>query len=143
VVTVRGRRAWRHPGGRLAVRAVSVVRQAFVHDAVVVIQPGGSPNAPGGAIAIALCGHWDHPPPCPLAPHHVANFPAGETVTLRVLFATEPANEQRVRSLIREALATRQLTGPDGRVTTWQLRSAAPGSIRQDEEEHVARLIAH
>jgi hypothetical protein len=105
--------------------------------------PGGSPEALGGAITIALCGHWDHPPPCPLAPHYVASFPAGETVTLRVLFATDPANEQRVRSLIGEALATGQLTGPDGRVATWQLRSASPGRIRPDEEDHGAHLIAH
>ena len=120
-----------------------VVRHAYAHDAIVAIKPGGSPNAPGGAIAIALCGHWDHPPPCPLAPHHVGNFPSGETVTLRVLFATEPGNEQRVRSLICEALATGQSPGPDGRVTTWQLRSAAPGMVRPDEHEHVARLIDH
>lgn len=80
-------------------------RQAYAHDAVVVLRPGGSSYAPGAAITFALCGHWDHPTPCPLAPHHVANFPAGETVTLRVLFATEPANEQRVRSLVGEALA--------------------------------------
>jgi len=104
-----------------------VVREAFVHDAVVAMQPGGSPNAP----------------PCPLASHYVASFPGGETVTLRVLFATDPANEQRVRSLIGEALATGQLTGPDGRVATWQLRSASPGRIRRDEEDHAAHLIAH
>jgi hypothetical protein len=67
----------------------------------------------------------------------------GETVALRVLFATDPANEQRVRSLIGEALATGQLTGPDGRVATWQLRSASPGRIRPDEEDHAAHLIAH
>lgn len=128
---------------RLTVRSVSVVRKAFVHDAVVAMQPGGSPEALGGAITMALCGHWDHQPPCPLAPHYVASFPAGETVTLRVLFATEPANEQRVRSLIGEALAAGQLTGPDGRVVTWQLRSASPGRIRPDEEDHAAQLIAH
>ena len=136
-----GRRA-----GRLdprTVRSVSVVREAFVHDAVVAMQPGGSPEALGGAITIALWGHWDHPPPCPLASHYVASFPGGETVTLRVLFATDPANEQRVRSLIGEALATGQLTGPDGRVATWQLRSASPGRIRPDEEDHAAHLIAH
>jgi hypothetical protein len=128
---------------RLTVRSVSVVRKAFVHDAVVAMQPGGSPEALGGAITIALCGGWDHPPPCPLAPHYVTNFSADETVTLRVLFATEPANEQHVRSLIAEALATGQLTGPDGGVATWQLRSASPGSIRADEGEIADHLIAH
>jgi hypothetical protein len=120
-----------------------VARKAFVHDAVIAMQTGDSPNAAGAAITVALCGGWDHAPPCPLAPHYVTNSPAGETVTLRVLFATEPVNEQRVRSLIAEALATGQLTGLDGGVATWQLRSAAPGAIRADEEDHAAQLIAH
>jgi hypothetical protein len=115
------------PSHLSSLRSFVVVRHAYAHDAVVAIQPGGSPNAPGGAIAIALCGHWDHPPPCPLAPHHVDNFPSDETVTLRVLFATEPSNEQRVRSLIGDALAPGHSTGPDGRVTSWQLQSASPG----------------
>jgi hypothetical protein len=121
----------------------SVVREAFVHDAVVTMRSGGSPNALGGAITLALCGSWDHPPPCSLAPHYVTNTSTGETVMLRVLFATEPVNEQRVRSLIGEALATGQLAVPDGGVATWQLRSAAPGSIRADEEEMADHLIAH
>jgi hypothetical protein len=120
-----------------------VVRQAYAHDAVVVMQPGGSPNALGGAITSALCGHWDHERPCRLAPHYVATLPDGETVTLRILFATEPANERRVRSLIGEALSTGRLTGPDGGLTTWQLRSAAPGNVRPEEEDHAAGLIAH
>lgn len=117
-----------------------MVRQAYAHDAVVLMQPGGSPNALGGAITVALCGHWEHQPPCPLAPHYVAAQPDGDTVTLRILFATEPANERRVRSLIGEALATGQLTGPEGDVTRWQLSSAAPGTVRPDEQDHAALL---
>lgn len=120
-----------------------MVRQAFAHDAVVLLQPGGSTNALGGAITMALCGHWDHRPPCPLAPHHVATHPDGETVALRILFATEPANEPRVRSLIDEALTTGQLTGPDGGLTRWQLRSAGAGEVRPEEQDHAADLIAH
>jgi hypothetical protein len=120
-----------------------MVRQAYAHDAVVAMQPGGSPNALGGAITIALCGHWDHPPPCPLAPHYVTALPDGEIVTLRILFATEPANEPRVRLLIGQALANGQLTGPDGEATTWQLSSATSGDVRPEEADHAAGLIAH
>ena len=69
--------------------------------------------------------------------------PEGETVTLRVLFATEPANEQRVRSLIGEALAAGELIVPDGGVAHWQLQSVSPGSVRADEEDLAADLIAH
>jgi len=118
-------------------------RKAFVHDAVVAMQSGGSPNAPGGAITLALCGGWDHPPPCSLAPHYVTNTPTGQSLTLRVLFATEPVNEQRVRALIGEALVTGRLQGPDGGVAIWQLRSESAGEIRADEEDHAAHLVAH
>ena len=62
-----------------------MARKAFAHDAVVTMQQDDSPNALGGAITKALCGGWDHPPPCPLAPHYVTNVAEGETVTLRVL----------------------------------------------------------
>ncbi|OBG01272.1 hypothetical protein [Mycolicibacter sinensis] len=120
-----------------------MVRRAYAHDAVVVIQPGGSANAPGGAIAKALCGSWDHPPPCPLAPHHVASQVVGDDLVLRVLFAAEAADESRVRRLVGEALAAGELTGPDGLVTKWRLESAAAGRVRPDEEDHVADLIAH
>ena len=52
-----------------------MARKAFAHDAVVAMQQDDSPNALGGAITKALCGGWDHPPPCPLAPHYVTNVP--------------------------------------------------------------------
>jgi hypothetical protein len=117
-------------------------RKAFAHDAVVAMDRADSPNALGGAITKALCGGWDHPPPCPLAPHYVTNDHTGDIVTLRVLFATEPPNEQRVRSLISEALATGTLTVPDGGIAHWELLSASPGSVRSDEENLAADLIA-
>jgi hypothetical protein len=120
-----------------------MARKAFAHDAVVAMQDDDSPNALGGAITMALCGGWDHSPPCPLAPHYVSNTAEGETVTLRVVFATEPSNERRVRDLIGEALAAGQLTVPDGGVAHWELRSASPGSLRADEEDLAAGLIAH
>jgi len=51
-----------------------VVREAFVHDAVVAMQPGGSPEALGGAITIALCGHWEHPRIRPDEEDHAAHL---------------------------------------------------------------------
>ena len=44
-----------------------MARKAFAHDAVVTMG-AASTNALGGAIAKALCGGWDHQPPCPLEP---------------------------------------------------------------------------
>ena len=118
-------------------------RAAYAHDAVVVLDAGGDPRATGGAITIALCGHWDHEPPCPLAPHHTDTTPEGDDmVRVRILFAAEPVDEERVRSLIGQALASGRLTGPDGRVTRWMVKSSGAGTVRPDEADHAARLIA-
>jgi hypothetical protein len=104
-----------------------VARVDYAHDAVVVLDSGGDSRAPGAAITVALCGHWDHEPPCPLAPHHTEATSAGDdgTLWLRVSFEAEPDDEGRVRSLIDGELATGMLTGPDGQVTTWTVRAGA------------------
>jgi len=102
----------------------------------------GDERAPGGAITVALCGHWDHEPPCPLAPHHTAAERHGDVVRLRVLFAAEPADEAEVRRRIDEALGRGELTGPDGVVSRWRLVSSAPGTVRSDEHDHGRRLSA-
>jgi hypothetical protein len=107
-VCIRDRVATRRPGrfGLRTVRSDFMVRVPFAHDAVIAMQAGGSPNAAGAAITVALCGGWDHPPPCPLAPHYVTTVPTAETVTLRVLFATERANGRTRRGYVRSS-ATR------------------------------------
>ena len=120
-----------------------MTRAAYAHDAVFVLDHGGDSRAPGGAITVALCGHWDHEPPCPLAPHHTDATPAGDdTLRLRVLFAADPADEERVRSLITQALSSGRLTGPDGRVTRWMLKSSSAGMVRPDEADHAAMLAS-
>jgi hypothetical protein len=121
-----------------------VTRAAYAHDAVVILDPGGDTRAPGGAITIALCGHWDHQPPCPLAPHHTDVTPADDDpLRLRVLFAADPADELRVRELITQALSSGHLTGPDGRVTRWMVKASGVSAVRPDEADHAARLIAN
>ena len=117
------------------------VRQAFVHDAVVTMEAGGDTRAPGAAITVALCGHWEHEPPCPLAPHRTDAQPSGDQVRLRVLFAAEPAAETEVRRRIEAALSAGSLTLPDGASTRWQLRGARPGRLRDDESQLAEQLI--
>jgi hypothetical protein len=119
-----------------------MTRAAYAHDAVVILDPGGDSQALGAVITLALCGHWDHEPPCPLAPHHTDATPADDdTLRLRVLFAAEPEYESRVRELITQALSSGRLTGPDGRVTGWMLKSSGAGTIRPDEADQAARLV--
>jgi hypothetical protein len=118
------------------------MRQAFAHDAVITLEPDGDVRAPGAAVTAALCGHWEHEPPCPLAPHHTAAERVGDDVRLRVLFAADPADEPEVRRRIRLALSGSSLDGPDGAITRWRLRTDDAGSVRADEAEHAARLAA-
>jgi hypothetical protein len=120
-----------------------MTRAAYAHEAIVVLDPGGDSRAPGGAITVARCGNWDHDPPCPLAPHHTEATPEGDdTVRVRILFAAEPDDEGRVRSLIEQALSSGRLTGPDDHVTRWMLESSSTSPIRPDESDHAARLVA-
>jgi len=106
------------------------MRHAFAHDAVIALAPDADIAAPGGAVTAELCGHWEHPPPCPLAPHHTAAQRRGAQVHLRILFATEPEREAEVRARIGRALAT------------WEVRSSAAGAVRQEEQAHAGRLVA-
>ncbi len=118
------------------------MRQAFAHDAVIVMEPGGDVRAPGAAITVALCGHWDHEPPCPLAPHATVAEADGDAVRLRVLFAAEPAAEAEVRERIESALAAGGdgFQGPDGAGTRWRLQEASAAPVGDEEAEHAARL---
>jgi hypothetical protein len=106
------------------------MRQAFAHDAVVAIEPGADVRAPGGAITVALCGHWDHEPPCPLAPHHTSATRVGPEVHLRTLFATEPESEAEVRRRIDAALRAE-----------WRLHSSGRSEVRAEEADHARRLM--
>ncbi|ACL38277.1 conserved hypothetical protein [Pseudarthrobacter chlorophenolicus A6] len=47
------------------------MRSAYVHAASLRMEYDGDAGAPGAAITLALCGQWEHPPPCPLAAHHL------------------------------------------------------------------------
>ena len=117
------------------------MREAFAHDAVLVLEDGGDERAPGGAITLALCGSWSHEPPCPLAPHHTGVHRTGNELTVRLLFAAEPADVSRVRALVDEVLSRGWGDSPDGSRTTWALLESGPSPVRGEEEAHVQRLV--
>ncbi len=119
---------------------LGAMRHAYAHDAVLDMAPDADTRAPGGAITVALCGHWDHQPPCPLAAHHTTANRVGDETHLRILFATEPDQEGLVRGRIDTALAGGELSGPDGVTTRWRLRGSRPGEITPAEADHAERL---
>jgi hypothetical protein len=105
------------------------MRHAYAHEAVLLMPPDSDIRAPGGAITVALCGHVDHQPPCPLAPHHTGADRVGDEVHLRILFATEPDNETLVRERIDRALADE-----------WPVRVSGPSEVTAVEADHAERL---
>jgi hypothetical protein len=117
------------------------VKQAFAHDATLIMNPESDYRAPGAAVTVGLCGSWEHPPPCPLAQHHTTAQPAGRQLPLRILFATEPSHEVEVRDRIDAALRQGHLTGPDGSSTHWQFENSRPGIVQEQEAEHARRLL--
>jgi hypothetical protein len=56
------------------------MREVFAHEAVVAMGADEDVGAPGAAVTVALCGHWEHDPPCPLAAHHTAAERDGDVV---------------------------------------------------------------
>ncbi|UEL28809.1 hypothetical protein [Pseudarthrobacter sp. L1SW] len=112
----------------------------YVHEATVLMDAGSGTGAPGAAITVALCGSWQHPPPCPLAAHHTAAQRDGETVTLRTIFTADPQREAEVRRRIDGALAHGSQAGPDGTVVRWTLVAAGPAGLTAEERGHGRRI---
>ncbi|MGQ0773267.1 MAG: toll/interleukin-1 receptor domain-containing protein [Pseudonocardiales bacterium] len=117
------------------------MREAFAHEAVLSMAAGADECAPGAAVTLELCGHWEHEPPCPVAAHHSCAERVGRDVQVRILFATEPERETEVRHRIDVALSAGQLCGPDGLTTGWTLRSSRRSDVFPDETDHAQCLL--
>lgn len=118
------------------------MREVFAHEAVLDMAPDADAQAPGAAITAALCGHWDHEPPCPLAPHHTCAARVGGELHVRTLFAVEPTFYSDVRERIDRALAAEHLSGPDGVTARWQLLGSHRSDVAPDETDDAQRLRA-
>jgi hypothetical protein len=116
------------------------MREAFAHDAVLLMDAASDERAPGAAITVALCGHWEHQPPCPLSPHQINAERAGDEVRLRVVFVVEPDLEATVRDRIDDALGEGRLD-VDGRSTRWRLRESRSSEVADEERDLAARLM--
>jgi len=123
-------------------RQTGAMREAFAHEAVLSMAPGADERAPGAAVTVELCGHWEHEPPCPVAAHHSRSERVGtRDVRIRILFVAEPERETEVRDRIDIALSAGQLRGPDGLTTGWSLRSSRRSDVFPDETDHAQCLL--
>ena len=114
-------------------------RTAFVHAAIIAIQPGGDPAAVGAAITVELCGHWEHDGPCRW-PHNTATTPRADGhVDVRTVFAAPAGDETPIRDRIRGAIHSGQLDGPNGH-TAWAVVEDRPASLDPPERDLALRL---
>ena len=116
------------------------MREPCAHNASLIMDADADIRAPGAAITLALCGSWEHRPPCPLAAHHTSAERTGTSVRLRVIFATEPEKMAEVRRMIDDVLRAGTLTGPDGVVTAWALQTSEPDELAPEERVHANRI---
>jgi hypothetical protein len=113
--------------------------QAYVHAARVQLAPESDEAAPGGAVTVALCGHWQHDGPCRW-PHHTAVERVEGALEVRTVVVSDAADEPGVRERIDDALESGEQDGPDGRTSTWILLTSGPDDLRPHEEELAHRL---
>jgi hypothetical protein len=111
---------------------VTVPREAFVHQAELILAGDTDPAAPGAAVTVALCGFWEHEGPCRW-PHNNAISAEGTPARFRTLFVAEAADELAVRDLIEGGLAT---------ATGWSVSSSAARPVEASERDLAERLLS-
>jgi hypothetical protein len=86
-------------------------------------------------VSLALCGAWEHEPPCPVAAHHTSVTAVGAgRLHVRVVFACESEAEDHVRDVINQALGHGSLVTPEGEPVRRRLTGYGAGELRDDEE---------
>ena len=112
----------------------------FVHEAVLAVSGNSDDAAPGAAVTLELCGSLEHPPPCPLAQHNTRAERNGATLTVRVVFVTEPENEEQVRARIEKALQSGSVARPDGTEASWEFLGSTAERLSPSESALAGRL---
>jgi len=105
-------------------------RRAYVYEAELDLAPGADPRAPGGAVTVALCGHWDHDGACRW-PHHSEIDTDAAPGRLRTVFACAPDEVDDVHRAIDAAVR-----GADD----WSVRASERRDPRGDEVALGTRL---
>ena len=119
------------------------MRQAFAHQGLIELLDGGDERAPGAAVTVALCGHWEHEPPCRV-PHRTDVDTSADGLAVRVLFACDPADEAVVRDSVHQALAGGELpvrAPDDAPPTRWRLLRSAPAELSDADAAVADRFV--
>jgi hypothetical protein len=112
---------------------VSAAREAFVLEAELLLADDTDPAAPGAAVTVALCGHWEHEGPCRWPHNNAIATGGGGTARFRTLFVAARAEEQDVRGLIADALAA---------AGGWSVTSSGARPVAASEDDLARGLLA-
>ena len=99
------------------------MRRAYVYEADLELVPGADPRAPGGAVTVALCGHWNHDGPCRW-PHHSELDADLAPARLRTVFTCTAAEVDDVYRAIDAAVRS---------ADDWTVRASERRDPRGDE----------
>jgi hypothetical protein len=108
------------------------MRSGFVHEATLELAPGADERAPGAAVTVELCGHWEHKGACRWPHRTVVDGRSGQVVHIRTVFAADPGDEQAVRRGISQALRAGRLEA-DSDASRWTVVSDGDGDLRPGE----------
>jgi hypothetical protein len=110
----------------------------LTHVAELDLAPGADEHAPGAAVTVALCGHWEHDGPC-RSPHVTQSQHRDDgrlAVRVTVLAPADAADD--VRRAVVAALRTGHQDGPSG-PSTWRVLTDAPDRLTPDDEAWAGR----
>jgi hypothetical protein len=105
-------------------------RSPFVIEAVLRLDAGTDPGAPGAAVTVELCGQADHEGGCRW-PHNNELGPVGAGPNFRTLFIAPTVEEHEVRDRIERAL--RAGSG-------WSVADCKSRALLPEEQSLAARL---
>ena len=106
------------------------MRQAYVHEADLILHEGIDPATVGAVVTTALCGSWNHEGPCRW-PHNNDVDVGAAPARFRTVFVAEPADEAEIRTRIDTALH-----GAPG----WLVASTRSRALDADEQALAERL---
>ena len=91
------------------------------HRAVLELDAGADAAAPGAAVTVELCGHWQHEGACRWPHRTEVLFQADRVLGVQVLFEASLAEVHEVRCRIAASLWRGELKGPAGRISRWRV----------------------
>jgi hypothetical protein len=98
--------------------------RAFAFEAELELASGTDTRAPGGAVTVALCGHWDHDGPCRW-PHNSRIDTSAVPARLRTIVVADDETRDEVVTRIEDGLR-----GDPG----WTVLTCTTDTIRPDEQ---------